>query len=349
MQVNLRGEISYPSHPLPKNYKVLLKKWLKENPWVNSGEEVEFPLDSKILGTPTIIKDRVWITGPMTIKGQGRVTIGKYANFAENTRIVSTNHQTDRADLQGKFTVTSDISKGPIYIGNNVWCGDNVTILSGVTIGDGAVIGAGSIVTKDIPPFAVAVGSPARVVKYRFSRYVIEKLLNLSWWHWDKKTVEKNLDFFKAVINDKNIDNLISCVDYSYEKELNLLDFKTISSGKWLLDGWGIKETETIWAEKKLAEIVLKVTNPKRYTTIVVNAHSYYLPQKVTIFANRKKIGRVKIENNWGQYKLKIYNLMKGINTVRFEFEKGFVPANLNKKEKDKRTLYCNFRSIELI
>lgn len=58
-------------------------------------------------------------------------------------------------------------SKAPVKIGNNVWIAANVTILKGVTIGDGAVIGAGAVVTKDIPPYAIAVGNPARVVKYR--------------------------------------------------------------------------------------------------------------------------------------------------------------------------------------
>lgn len=67
-------------------------------------------------------------------------------------------------------------------IGNDVFIGTNVTVLDGVTIGDGAVVGAGAVVTTDIPPYAVAVGVPARVVKYRFDKETIEKLLQNSWW-----------------------------------------------------------------------------------------------------------------------------------------------------------------------
>lgn len=69
-----------------------------------------------------------------------------------------------------------------IFIGNDVWLGKGVTVLSGVKIGDGAIIGAGAIVSKDIPPYAVAVGNPIRIIKYRFTPDKIEKLLKIKWW-----------------------------------------------------------------------------------------------------------------------------------------------------------------------
>ncbi|WP_114936352.1 CatB-related O-acetyltransferase [Mucilaginibacter endophyticus] len=83
----------------------------------------------------------------------------------------------------------------PIEIGNDVFIGANVTILDGVKISDGCVIGAGAVVSKDIPPYAVAVGSPIKIIKFRFSDEVIEKLLKLEWWNKDEavhKDVEKN-------------------------------------------------------------------------------------------------------------------------------------------------------------
>lgn len=70
----------------------------------------------------------------------------------------------------------------PIVVGNDVFIGANVTILDGVTIGDGAVIGAGAVVSKDIPPYAVAVGCPIKIVKYRFSPDVVTELLKTQWW-----------------------------------------------------------------------------------------------------------------------------------------------------------------------
>jgi len=180
----------------------------------------------------------------MVIKGSGKVFIGKYSVIAENFRVISSNHRNDRADIQGKFTVPSDISKGPVYIGNNVWCGDNVTILSGVTIGDGAVIGAGSVVTRDVPPFSVAVGAPAKVIKYRFSKKTIEKLLDISWWHFEHKTIINNKDFFSTVINDETINSLSKKVDMSFEKEVTFLKLANYHSSDWLLNGWGKNENE---------------------------------------------------------------------------------------------------------
>lgn len=74
--------------------------------------------------------------------------------------------------------------KGQILIGNDVWIGDNVTILSGVRIGDGAVVAAGAVVVKDVPPYAVVGGNPAKVISYRFSEETIEKLKRIAWWNW---------------------------------------------------------------------------------------------------------------------------------------------------------------------
>ena len=82
-----------------------------------------------------------------------------------------------------------------ITIGNDVFIGWNVTILDGVTIGDGAVIGAGAVVSKDIPPYAIAVGCPIQIVKYRFSQEKIDALLASNWWDGDDavlQEVEKN-------------------------------------------------------------------------------------------------------------------------------------------------------------
>ncbi len=77
-----------------------------------------------------------------------------------------------------------------ITIGNDVFIGMNVTILDGVTIGNGAVIGAGAVVNHDIPPYAVAVGVPAKVVKYRFSPEIIKKLEAIKWWDWDDEKIQ---------------------------------------------------------------------------------------------------------------------------------------------------------------
>jgi virginiamycin A acetyltransferase len=74
-----------------------------------------------------------------------------------------------------------------------VYIGYNVTILSGVAIGDGAAIGACSVVTKDVPPYAVVAGNPARVLRYRFDEEAIENLLKIKWWDWPDEKVKENI------------------------------------------------------------------------------------------------------------------------------------------------------------
>jgi acetyltransferase-like isoleucine patch superfamily enzyme len=93
----------------------------------------------------------------------------------------------------------------PITIGNDVFIGMNVTVLDGVTIGDGAIIGAGAVVSKDIPPYAIAVGNPIEIKKYRFSEDIIQKLLKIEWWNFndhDLALVEKNFFNIEDFINE---------------------------------------------------------------------------------------------------------------------------------------------------
>lgn len=75
--------------------------------------------------------------------------------------------------------------KRRVKIGNDVWIGDRAMIISGINIGDGAVIGAGSIVTKDVPPYSIVVGSPARIIKNRFSDEIIDEFLKIKYWQYD--------------------------------------------------------------------------------------------------------------------------------------------------------------------
>ena len=71
----------------------------------------------------------------------------------------------------------------PCVIGNDVWIGDHVIIMHGITIGDGAVIGSGAVVTHDVPPYAIVVGVPGKIIKYRFDKKIISELEKLKWWN----------------------------------------------------------------------------------------------------------------------------------------------------------------------
>lgn len=89
-------------------------------------------------------------------------------------------------------------NKGDIFVGNDVWIGFEAVILSGVTIGDGAIIGARAVVTKDVPPYTIVGGVPAKTIRKRFDDRTIEKLLSLRWWDRDETTVKKAIPAIRS-------------------------------------------------------------------------------------------------------------------------------------------------------
>lgn len=347
-------DINKKTTTISNNYNLFpeKEKWLKEHPWVILGKDVSLPLNSKVIRTPTEILDYTNINGPVTIKGSRSVMIGRYCDIAENLYIVSSNHQIDKvnlqANLQSDFNEQLDVSKGPVYIGNNVWIGDNVTILTGVTIGDGAVIGAGSVVTKNVPPFGIAAGVPARTIKYRFSEKVRRKLYYLGWWHWDYATILKNKDFFTMIVTDKIIDNLISNTKLDSEKEVIEIDLKDKRSNNYLLDGWGPYEGDSRWVEKKEAGLICKLINPNKYKSFSFNAYSYYKPQKVHITINGENHKNINLLDSWQEYHVPLKKLKTGVNTVRFSFSSGFSPLRTGESIKDQRILYARFTKFSL-
>lgn len=95
-------------------------------------------------------------------------------------------------------------NKGNIVIGNDVWIGYEAVILSGVTVGDGAVIGSRAVVTRDVPPYTIVGGVPARTIRRRFDEQTIEKLLGLKWWHWPEERIKGRI----AAIQSGRIEQL---------------------------------------------------------------------------------------------------------------------------------------------
>ena len=132
------------------------------------------------------------------------VTIGKFCSIASEVEIfVGGNHNANwittypvriMMNLDGKYSDGHPSSSGDVVIGNDVWIGRGATILSGCHIGDGAIIGARAVVAKDIPPYAIAVGNPVRVVKYRFDDEQIQNLLAIRWWDWELDKIKENTD-----------------------------------------------------------------------------------------------------------------------------------------------------------
>lgn len=112
-------------------------------------------------------------------------TIGNYCSVSDNVAIGLQNHDYKQYSTHPSFGKNSSAKR--TIIGNDVWIGYNALIIEGVKIGNGAVIGAGAVVTKDIPDFAVAVGTPAKVIKFRFGENEIKKINKSNWWSFNLK------------------------------------------------------------------------------------------------------------------------------------------------------------------
>lgn len=146
-----------------------------------------------------------------------RLTIGKFCSIACGAKFLfnSANHTLSSLStypfpifFEEWGTEKKDVAeawenKGDIVIGNDVWIGYEAVILSGVTIGDGAVIGARAVVTKDVPPYTIAAGIPARPIRKRFPDEVILKLLRLRWWDWPEEQIAQKLDKIRGGQVDK--------------------------------------------------------------------------------------------------------------------------------------------------
>ncbi|MEM6428380.1 MAG: DapH/DapD/GlmU-related protein [Deinococcota bacterium] len=138
-------------------------------------------------------------------------TIGKFCSIASYVRLNPGNHPIDRPtshhmtyraamfgfaeeDEADFFNWRRD---HPVIVGHDVWIGHNATVMPGVTVGNGAVIGAGSIVTKDVAPYSIVAGVPAKRIRMRFEDDVIDKLTRMAWWNWSREVLEQRFSDFR--------------------------------------------------------------------------------------------------------------------------------------------------------
>lgn len=135
--------------------------------------------------------------------------IGRYCSIADDVIIGPGNHTLTYLSTSPVFTESRnalglrwcyDTKVKPfkqVKIGNDVWIGSRAIIMGGVSIGDGAVVGAGAIVTKDVPPYAIVGGVPAKVIRYRFPENVIAKLLEIKWWDLPEEVLKEKIHVFQ--------------------------------------------------------------------------------------------------------------------------------------------------------
>jgi phosphonate metabolism protein (transferase hexapeptide repeat family) len=139
-------------------------------------------------------------------------TLGKFCSIAAQTRINPGNHPLDRVAMNHFTYRSSAYGLGPddpaffdwrrsfrCVIGHDVWIGHGATIMPGVSIGTGAAVGAGAVVTKDVPPFAIVVGVPARRVRDRFAPEIVAALERIAWWDWPHARLGQAMADFRAM------------------------------------------------------------------------------------------------------------------------------------------------------
>lgn len=189
-------------YPRTGDRQTIYLKNVITNPNITVGD---YTMYNDFTGDPTLFeKNNVLYQYPVN---HDRLLIGKFCSIACGARFLfnSANHTMRSLSTYpfplffeewgldpGGVTASWD-NKGDIVIGNDVWIGYEAVILAGVTIGDGAVIGTRAVVTKDVPPYTIVGGVPARPIKKRFSDKTIADLLELRWWDWPRERIGRNL------------------------------------------------------------------------------------------------------------------------------------------------------------
>lgn len=190
---------------------------LREQPLVHASAEIH----DSTLGRYTEIAERCRVAetvlGDYSYMMQDCATwcasIGKFSNIAACVRLNATNHPTSRPTLHHFTYRASDYWDDAeheaaffghrrslrVHVGHDTWLGHGSTVLPGVTVGDGAVVGAGAVVSKDVAPYTIIGGVPARPIRERFDRRTAERFQALAWWDWHHDRLRAGLDDFRGL------------------------------------------------------------------------------------------------------------------------------------------------------
>ena len=189
----------------------LKRQWMKTNKHNKTVPGSLFPIDAVKVGRGTYGYINV-----INHNSSSKIVIGNYCSIAPEVYFISgSDHRMDNiSSYPYKVKVLGEqqegISKGSIFVRDDVWIGFRATILSGVEIGQGAVIAAGSVVTADVPPYAIVGGTPAKIIKYRFTPNIIRKLNQIDYSRLDEDTIKQNIECFYSSVSDDTIDQYLS-------------------------------------------------------------------------------------------------------------------------------------------
>lgn len=200
--------------PRTNDYQTIYLNTIINNPNIIVGD---YTIYNDFVNDPTQFeKNNVLYHYPIN---QDRLIIGKFCSIACGTKFLfnSANHTLkslssytfplffEEWGLDKKNVASAWDNKGDIIIGNDVWIGYEAVIMAGVHIGDGAVIAARAVVTKDVPPYTIVGGTPARKIRMRFEEETIARLQQIQWWNWPVEKIRQSLPY----IMDGTVDRLI--------------------------------------------------------------------------------------------------------------------------------------------
>jgi virginiamycin A acetyltransferase len=195
---------------------------------IHGDESISYLGKSSINGDVSIeIGSQSYISGRCEINGNNNLVIGSYCSIASGAQFYTSNinhptnfmttfnlHSNSRIVAEAKNVnlpnFNNEIERlkqlnSSITIGNDVWIGRSVSIMPGVIISDGCVVGANSLVTKKLEPFGVYAGTPAKLIRYRFRPEIIQRLLEIRWWHWPYKKIIANRHMFDTNLHENNL------------------------------------------------------------------------------------------------------------------------------------------------
>lgn len=226
-----------------KPYQVQDDSILPHNMRDQHGDMKQFPV--AFIGRGSYLRETVVIAGIDHINYDCyNLHIGRFCSIHGHNRLIINNNHDYTSVAMGDLSITRGLDKreglkrrGSLIIENDVSIGYNSMILSGVTIQNGAVILAGSVITKDVPPYAIVEGNPAKIIGYRFTPEQIDKLLNIQWWYWSKEKQENyrkdfclNIDeFIQKHFQEAEMKEKENIINYSKCKEITLFlpDFES--------------------------------------------------------------------------------------------------------------------------
>lgn len=197
--------------PLPHHHKLCFLKNIIKNPNILVGDYTYYDDFENVENFEKNVKYHFDFTGDKLI-------IGKFTMIASGVKFImnGANHLTSGLSTY-PFSIFGNgwenamenktfPNKGDLIVGNDVWIGHNATLMAGITVGDGSIIATNSTVVKDVPPYAIVGGNPAKVIRHRFSDETISKLLEIKWWDWDIRKITENLQH----LTSGDVDKLLS-------------------------------------------------------------------------------------------------------------------------------------------